>query len=291
MILSLILSLFFVLMVILSIAFITLYERHLLGLSQNRLGPNKVFFLGVLQAGLNGVKLMSKEQILPKNSSDIYFLLIPGVSFFFMFLEWSTLPFKFNFINFQFSFLFLLCLVGVTVYFIIISGLMSNSKYSFLGAIRSSSQSVSFEIAFSLYLLSFMLFLNSFEFTSIFNFLLFFIFYPFLLMVLAELARAPFDFSEGESELVSGFNTEHSSISFVFLFLGEYGVLIFFSVVSSIFFFDFSFFFVFLYFSLLLLIRSAFPRFRYDFLMNMFWKIVLPLSLFFLFFYWIVLYK
>nr|YP_008992260.1 NADH dehydrogenase subunit 1 [Bursaphelenchus xylophilus]ACV96740.1 NADH dehydrogenase subunit 1 [Bursaphelenchus xylophilus]AFC69030.1 NADH dehydrogenase subunit 1 [Bursaphelenchus xylophilus]AFC69042.1 NADH dehydrogenase subunit 1 [Bursaphelenchus xylophilus]AFC69054.1 NADH dehydrogenase subunit 1 [Bursaphelenchus xylophilus]BAV78622.1 NADH dehydrogenase subunit 1 [Bursaphelenchus xylophilus] len=290
MLMSFLMSLVFVLFIILSIAFITLYERHLLGLSQNRLGPNKVFFLGILQAGLDGVKLMSKEQVLPKNSSDIYFLFIPGVSFFFMFLEWSTLPFLFNFINFQFSFLFLLCLVGVTVYFVIISGLMSNSKYSFLGAIRSSSQSVSFEIAFSLYLLSFMLFLNSFDFVPIFNFLLFYIFYPFLLMVLAELARAPFDFSEGESELVSGFNTEHSSISFVFLFLGEYGVLIFFSVVASVFFFYFNFLFVFFYFTLLLLIRSAFPRFRYDMLMDLFWKVILPLSLLFLIFYWIILY-
>lgn len=180
------------------------------------------------------------------------------------------LPFIFFFINFQFSFLFLICLVGFSVYFTIIRGFLRVSKYSFLGAVRSSRQRVSFEIIFSIYIFIFILFLRSLNFLSIFNILLFVLIFTFLCIILAELNRAPFDFSEGERELVSGFNTEFSSVSFVFLFLGEYGVLIFFRIIGSCFFFCFSYIFVFLFLSLILLIRSSYPRYRYDLLIDFF---------------------
>jgi NADH:ubiquinone oxidoreductase subunit H len=236
------------------VAFTTLFERHVLRLSQNRLGPNKVFYFGFFQAFLDGIKLLKKEQILPNKSSYLFFLFLPGGFFILFFFEFFCLPFFFFFVNFQFSFLFLLCLVGLSVYFLVIRSIMSKSKYSYIGGIRSCRQSVSFEIVFSFYLLCFIFFFNKFEISFDFFFLNFFLFFCFLFMVLAELNRAPFDFSEGESELVSGFNTEFSSVSFVLLFLGEYGFILFFSSLGGFFFFVFFFFFWFFFFFIFIII-------------------------------------
>nr|YP_009092402.1 NADH dehydrogenase subunit 1 [Aphelenchoides besseyi]AII79380.1 NADH dehydrogenase subunit 1 [Aphelenchoides besseyi] len=283
-------SLLIFLFIVFSIAFVTLYERHLLSLTQNRVGPMKVTFSGVFQPLLDGLKLLMKEQLLPFHASSLFFFFVPGLSFLILFLEWFCLPYYFFFLNFQFSFIYLLCLVGFSVYSTLLSSVMSKSKYSSLGGIRASSQSISFEIVFSLYLLCFLFLLCSYELGYIFNLGFFFLFYPYTMMVLAELGRAPFDFSEGESELVSGYNTEFSSVTFVLLFLGEYGVLLFFSVLGSLFFFDMNFFFVFFFFSLLLLIRSVYPRYRYDKLMSFFWKKLLPLSLFFFYYYYLFYY-
>nr|BAV82863.1 NADH dehydrogenase subunit 1 [Toxocara canis] len=270
------------LFVVQAIAFITLYERHLLGGSQQRIGPNKVSFMGVVQAIFDGIKLLKKEQMTPLNSSEVSFILVPGVFFLVMYLEWFVLPYAFDFVTFEYSVLFFLCLIGFSVYTTLVSGVVSKSKYGSIGAIRASSQSVSYEIAFSLYLLAVIVHVNMFCFSSVFNLSLLVIYLPFLFMVLAELNRAPFDFAEGESELVSGYNVEYSSVAFVLLFLGEYGALLFFSTLTSVLFFNFSFLAVYLMFTLLVFIRSAYPRFRYDLMMSFFWFKLLPVSLIFL---------
>nr|YP_009642619.1 NADH dehydrogenase subunit 1 [Heterakis dispar]QCI56226.1 NADH dehydrogenase subunit 1 [Heterakis dispar] len=271
-----------VVFVVTAIAFITLYERHLLGGSQQRIGPNKTSFMGILQALFDGVKLMKKEQESSLKSSEISFLLVPGIAFGVMYLEWFVLPYFFDFLTFEFSVMFFLCLVGFAVYATLVSGVVSKSKYSMLGAIRASGQSVSYEIAFSLYLLVLVMYFNMFYFYSYFYMGLFWIYLPFLMMILAELGRAPFDFAEGESELVSGYNVEFGSVAFVLLFLGEYGSLLFFSVLGAVVFFSFSMLASYIIFSVLVFIRSAYPRFRYDFMMGLFWFKMLPISLIFL---------
>nr|YP_009353460.1 NADH dehydrogenase subunit 1 [Ancylostoma tubaeforme]AQX91019.1 NADH dehydrogenase subunit 1 [Ancylostoma tubaeforme] len=288
MLLSFLMIILMIVFILQAIAFITLYERHLLGSSQNRLGPTKVSFMGVLQALLDGVKLLKKEQMTPLNSSDLSFLLVPGVSFVVMYLEWFILPYFFNFLSFEYSLLFFLCLIGFSVYTTLISGVVSKSKYGIVGALRASSQSISYEIAFSLYLLAIMIHYSMFTFVSDMTLSLLIIYLPFLIMIIAELNRAPFDFAEGESELVSGYNVEYASVAFVLLFLSEYGSLIFFSVMSSMLFFNFSMLMSFLVFSIMIFIRSSYPRFRYDMMMMMFWFTFLPISLIYLMFFYIL---
>lgn len=268
-----------------SIAFITLYERHTLSIRQNRLGPTKVSFIGVLQAFIDGVKLLKKEQVIPIYSSSLLFLIIPGVSFIVMLVEWFVLPYFYYFLTFEFSLIFFLCLVGFSVYGTLIRGVTSKSKYSLLGSIRASSQRVSFEIAFSLYIFCLVLHINKYCLVSYFNFGLFIIFIPFLIIILAELNRAPFDFSEGESELVRGFNVEYSSVAFVLLFLSEYGTLIFFRVLFSCIFLNFIILGIYIVFRILILIRSSFPRYRYDLIINFFWFKLLPISIILLFYF------
>jgi NADH:ubiquinone oxidoreductase subunit H len=277
---------FILLFVLLAIAFVTLFERHLLRLSQTRLGPNKMSFFGVFQPLLDGLKLMGKDQIVPEKSSVFFFFVLSGFFFFIFFFEFFCIPFFFFFFNFQFSFLFLLCLVGVSVYFVVLGRVFRKSKYSLVGGLRSRSQSVSFEIVFSLYFLCFFISLESFEISFFFLYFFFFLFFPFIIICLAELSRAPFDFSEGERELVSGFNTEFSRVVFVLFFLGEYGFIVFFSVLGGGFFFFFlDFFGFFVFFFIILFLRRVYPRYRYDLLMGFFWKVLLPLSIFFFFFF------
>nr|YP_009352223.1 NADH dehydrogenase subunit 1 [Gnathostoma nipponicum]AQX44511.1 NADH dehydrogenase subunit 1 [Gnathostoma nipponicum] len=279
MMLMLVMLLLIMIFIVQGIAFVTLYERHLLGSSQGRIGPNKVSFMGLLQAIFDGVKLLKKEQLTTLNSSELSFLLVPGVAFITMYLEWFTLPFFFEFLTFQYSILFFLCLLGFTVYSTLVSGIVSKSKYGMVGALRASNQSISYEIAFSLYLLMIVMYFSSLSFVSGGNLGLMIIFIPFFFMILAELNRAPFDFAEGESELVSGFNVEYSSVAFVLLFLSEYGSLLFFSVFYSMVFLNFSLIGAFIVFTIVVFVRSAFPRFRYDKMMEVFWFKLLPISL------------
>lgn len=166
--------------------------------------------------------------------------------------------------------IFFLCLVGFRVYTTLIRGVVRKSKYPTLGSVRSRRQSVSFEIAFSIYMFCIIFNVIQFKFVPLINLNLVFLIVPFILIILAELNRAPFDFSEGESELVRGFNVEYSRVGFVFLFLSEYGILIIFSVLFSSLFFEFSLILYFSIFRLLIFIRSSYPRYRYDILMRFF---------------------
>lgn len=273
-----------ILCILLSIAFVTLFERHVLGIRQNRVGPNKVRIGGLLQAVLDGVKLLTKEHVIPHGGKLILFLLAPLISFVIMILEWFTLPLNFKVLSFQWRVLFFICCIGLIVYAILISGMVSYSKYGAIGAVRACSQTISYEVVFALLLLALIVLFISYSFTNSMNiFLLAGLFLPWFICLIAETNRAPFDFAEGERELVSGFNVEYSRGSFVLLFLAEYGSILMLSYLTSVLFFSLSLVTGLIFFTVIL-IRSVFPRFRYDKLIGLVWFKLLPLVLYFLLF-------
>jgi len=206
----------FVFFIIQSIAFVTLFERHLLSLRQNRLGPNKVVFLGFFQPIFDGFKLMKKELLFLEFSSDVGFFLFSLISFVVLIIDWFVLPLFYFFMCFEFGVLFFLCVVGFFVYCILLSGLLRKSKYGLLGSIRSCSQSVSYEVVFSIFLLVILFHWGCFCFYYSFYLDLVFFLILYLIIVILEMGRAPFDFSESESELVRGYNVEYSRLGFVF---------------------------------------------------------------------------
>lgn len=180
------------------------------------------------------------------------------------------LPYFYSFLRLEYSLLFFFCLLGFRVYSVIISGYISKSKYGIIGALRARSQRVSYEIAFSIYLLSVIFVSGLLMFKKGFELLILFMYLPFLIILIAELNRAPFDFAEGERELVRGYNVEFGRVAFVLLFLREYGSLIFFCVLYSVLFFGFSLLMVYFMFSLMIFVRRCYPRYRYDLMMKMF---------------------
>lgn len=205
---------------------------------------------------------------------------MPVFSFVLMVFFWFTLPYFFFFFSFEYSGLFLLCLMGLSVYFVMLSGVFSGSKYSFIGGMRSCGQSYSYEISFFFYLLVFLLYNKGFCLCFSFSFFFLLFFFPFFCLVMADLYRAPFDFSECESELVRGFNVEYSRVGFAILFLSEYGNLLYFRCLLSGLFFSISFFFFYLIVCFFIFSRRAYPRFRFDFLMYICWYLFLPIGFF-----------
>nr|AGX31534.1 NADH dehydrogenase subunit 1 [Notochthamalus scabrosus]AGX31547.1 NADH dehydrogenase subunit 1 [Notochthamalus scabrosus]AGX31560.1 NADH dehydrogenase subunit 1 [Notochthamalus scabrosus]AGX31573.1 NADH dehydrogenase subunit 1 [Notochthamalus scabrosus]AGX31586.1 NADH dehydrogenase subunit 1 [Notochthamalus scabrosus] len=284
--------------VLISVAFVTLLERKVLGYIQIRKGPNKVGFSGVLQPFSDAIKLFTKEQTWSSVSNYALYFFSPVFMFFMSLFLWVLIPYGTGFYDFEFGFFFFLCVVSLGVYPLMVAGWSSNSKYALLGGLRAVAQTISYEVSLALVLLSFIVLVGEYsmddfmEFQS--SFYLVFLFYLLSLVwvvsCLAEMNRTPFDFAEGESELVSGFNVEYSAGGFALLFLGEYSMIILMSTVMVMLFMGGSLnFFFFLkvgfFVSLVLWLRGTFPRYRYDKLMSLAWKSILPFTLHCLFMY------
>nr|QWS05433.1 NADH dehydrogenase subunit 1 [Cerynia lineola] len=293
---------FLLIFVLLSVAFFTLFERKVLGYIQFRSGPSSVGILGLFQPFSDALKLFSSEFYYLVFGNYFIYYFVPSLGLMTSLLFWLLYPFFFNMISFGLGLLFFLCCSGMGVYFIMIAGWCSNSIYSLLGAMRSVAQSISYEVCFFLIILCLVVYTESFNLVDFFFFQVyvwfFFICFPlffvFFSCCLAETNRSPFDFSEGESELVSGFNVEYSSFMFSLFFLSEYSSMLFMSFFLVFFFWggdlmNFFFFIKVLFFVFCFIwVRSTFPRYRYDKLMYISWKCYLPLSLNY-FFYFICL--
>ncbi len=299
------------------VAYLTLAERKVMAAMQMRRGPNVIGPFGLMQPVADGVKLIGKETIIPSGANIALFLGAPIFTFFLALSAWAVVPFDAGVVlaNINVGILYLFAISSLGVYGIIIAGWASNSKYSFLGGLRSVSQMVSYEVSIGLVIVTVLLCVGSLNlsrvveaqaggFTQWFIFknylLLFPMFFVFFISALAETNRHPFDLPEGESELVGGFNTEYSSMSFAMFFLGEYANMILMSAIISILFLGgwmapcaalafvpgFVWFAAKIAFCLFIFLwaRATLPRYRYDQLMRIGWKWFLPLSLF-----WVVL--
>nr|YP_009473478.1 NADH dehydrogenase subunit 1 [Choristoneura rosaceana]AVI57962.1 NADH dehydrogenase subunit 1 [Choristoneura rosaceana] len=282
--------------VLIGVAFLTLLERKVLGYIQIRKGPNKLGFMGILQPFSDAIKLFTKEQTYPLFSNYLAYYFSPIFSFFLSLLIWMVIPYYFNMISFNLGFLFFFCCTSLGVYMVMISGWSSNSNYSLLGGLRAVAQTISYEVSLALIMLSVIIMIMDFNLMK-FNYYQSMIWFMFLMMPLslcwlssslAETNRTPFDFAEGESELVSGFNIEYSSGGFALIFLAEYSSILFMSMLFILMYmggYDLSLFFylklVFISF-FFIWVRGTLPRYRYDKLMYLAWKSYLPLSLNFL---------
>lgn len=280
-----------ILLVLLSVAFFTLFERKVIGLFHIRLGPNKVSFIGLVQPLLDAFKLLSKQSITPLHSNKILYNVSPMFALIISLFVWSFSFTVFSFSSGCMSFLFFFCVGSFMVFSVLMAGWSSNSKYSLIGSLRSVAQSISYESVFTTLLVLVLFLVSSFSIKSFYSqsSLIYMFFLPiWFICSLAETHRAPFDFSESESELVSGFNTEYSGCYFAFIFLSEYSMLLFSSILIIWLFFGYlTYLSYFILISLSLLVtflfiwvRITFCRFRYDKLMMMSWKILLPLSIF-----------
>nr|AYQ19025.1 NADH dehydrogenase subunit 1 [Ptilodactylidae sp. 2 ACP-2013] len=285
--------------VLVGVAFFTLLERKVLGYIQIRKGPNKVGYMGLLQPFSDAIKLLAKEGVVPYLSNYTIYYLSPVLNLFISLFMWLSVPFMWGFLSFNLSVLFFLCCSSLSVYFIMIAGWSSNSKYSLLGSLRSVAQTISYEVSLFLILLSFLLMISSLNLLDFMNYqsLVWSLFIGLPLAMiwfvssLAETNRTPFDFAEGESELVSGFNTEYSGGSFVLIFLSEYASILFMSMLMVLIFLGGDLLSIFFFIKLVLIaflfiwVRGTLPRFRYDKLMDLSWKSFLPVSLNYLFFF------
>nr|YP_665524.1 NADH dehydrogenase subunit 1 [Campodea fragilis]ABF49574.1 NADH dehydrogenase subunit 1 [Campodea fragilis] len=278
--------------ILVGVAFLTLLERSVLGYIQIRKGPNKVGYMGILQPFSDAIKLFSSEVNSPTMSNFYIFYMSPIISLMLSLMLWILFPFSSEMIEFNMGSLILMCLMSFGVYGILGAGWSSNSKYALLGGLRAVAQTISYEVSLLLIFLSPIFLLGGFNLKLFFKFqeIFFFAFFLFPLMImwfvscLAETNRTPFDFAEGESELVSGFNVEYSSGGFALIFLAEYMNIIFMSFMTSLIFMGFSFKLLFflelVFFSFLFVwVRGTLPRFRYDKLMDLTWSCYLPVAL------------
>ena len=299
---------------LLCVAYLTYAERRVIGLMQLRRGPNVTGPFGLLQPIADAVKLLFKETIIPNAADKVLFTLAPMITFILSLIGWAVIPFDKDVVlaNINVGVLYILAISSLGVYGIIIAGWASNSKYAFLGAVRSSAQMISYEVSIGLVIVTVLLTTGTLNLSEIIekqrvmpwwiDVMLLPMAVVFFISVLVETNRLPFDLSEAESELVAGYNVEYSSMGFALFFLGEYANMILVSAMTTAFFLGgylppfgieclnfipgfiwFALKIVFLLFCFLW-IRATLPRYRYDQLMRLGWKIFLPLTLF-----WVVL--
>lgn len=292
---------------LIAVAYFTLAERKVMAAMQRRKGPNVVGIFGLLQPLADGLKLLLKETILPSSANTIIFVLAPIITFMLSLITWAVVPFDQGKVisDINVGVLYILAISSLGVYGIITSGWSSNSKYAFLGGLRSAAQMVSYEVSIGLIIISVLLCVGSLNLTQIvlaqkevwFLIPLFPAAVMFFISGLAETNRAPFDLPEAEAELVAGYNVEYSAMGFALFFLGEYANILLFSSMITVLFlggwlapldlipFNWipgSLWFglkVMLLVFLFIWVRAAYPRFRYDQLMRLGWKVFLPLSL------------
>lgn len=286
-------SLMLILFVIVGVAFLTLLERKVLGYVQIRKGPNKVGFLGLLQPFRDAVKLFCKEQVYPVISNYLIYYFCPVFILFLSLFIWICIPYFIKICSFNLGVLFFLCCTSLGVYSIIIAGWSSNSNYALLGGLRSVAQTISYEVRLSLILISYIFLVGGFNLYLFYEkqIMIWFIFLRLplslvlIVSLLAETNRTPFDFAEGESELVSGFNVEYSSGGFALIFLGEYARILFISILFRLLFLganliSFVFYLKLTFISFIFIwVRGTIPRYRYDKLINLAWKRYLSFSL------------
>jgi NADH-quinone oxidoreductase subunit H len=293
--------------VLISVAYFTLAERKIMGSIQRRRGPNVVGYLGLMQPLADGLKLFAKETVLPSNANTLLFLIAPLLTFILSIMGWAVIPFGEGIVlaDINVGVLYLFAVSSLSVYGIILSGWSSNSKYAFLGAIRSAAQMISYEVSIGFIVVTVVICAGSFNLSEIvlaqkkiwFLVPLLPMFLMFFVSALAETNRHPFDLPEAEAELVSGYNVEYSAMGFALFFLGEYANMLLMSILTSILFlggwlplFDiFPFTLVpgpiwislkmVIFVVLFCWIRAALPRYRYDQLMSLGWKTFLPISL------------
>jgi len=297
---------------LISVAYFTIAERKIMGAIQRRRGPNVIGFIGLLQPFADGLKLFAKETMLPSSANISIFLLAPSLAFILSLMGWAIIPLAEGVViaDINLGILYLFSVSSLNVYGILFAGWSSNSKYAYLGALRSAAQMISYEISIGFTVLSIVLCAGSFNLSSIvlaqqkiwFIVPLLPMFIIFYISMLAETNRHPFDLPEAEAELVSGYNVEYSAMTFALFFLGEYGNMLLMSTFSAILFLGgwlppFNLFIFYLipstfWLSLKIVIgviffivtRAALPRYRYDQLMYLGWKCFLPLTLSYLIF-------
>lgn len=305
---AILLSLGLIVPLLVSIAFFTLAERKIMASIQRRRGPNVVGMWGLLQPFADGLKALIKELIIPYQVNRFLFLLAPSITFILSLVNWAIIPFTYTEVlaDLNYGLLYLYALSSIAVYGIILAGWVSNSKYPFLGAIRSAAQMISYEVSIGLIFVILALSTHSLNLIDIVfsqesSFWFIATLFPmgaiFLVSIIAETNRAPFDLPEAEAEIVAGYNLEYSSIIFAFFFIGEYGNILIMSTLYSLLFLGgwlpCCFFgwlspvilleikTVFICF-LFVIIRATIPRYRYDQLMEICWQLFLPFNLLYL---------